>query len=146
MSASTPRIDNIESNINAIENQLTLLAPTLMTAQLAQLTAVNFTDIPNWVKKISVIFNGVSTTGTSSILVQVGSGAEVSARLTLNGSTVLSYPQSITTGNTSPIWAFSGARLVYLNVGDYIEVYGTNNGGPLNITGQSNYLTVCEVP
>jgi hypothetical protein len=35
-------------------------------------TSVDFTDIPSWVKRITVMFNGVSTSGTSSILIQLG--------------------------------------------------------------------------
>ena len=38
-------------------------------------TAVDFTGIPAWVKRITVMFQGVSTNGTSSILVQIGSGS-----------------------------------------------------------------------
>lgn len=36
--------------------------------------AVQFTDIPSWVKRITVLFNGVSTNGTNNILVQIGTG------------------------------------------------------------------------
>jgi hypothetical protein len=35
-------------------------------------TSIDFTSIPSWVKKITVMLNGVSTSGTSSILVQLG--------------------------------------------------------------------------
>jgi hypothetical protein len=37
-------------------------------------TSIDFTSIPSWVKRITVIFNGVSTnaTGTSNIIVQLG--------------------------------------------------------------------------
>ena len=38
-------------------------------------TAIDFTGIPSWVKKISVIFNGVSSNGTGNYLVQIGSGS-----------------------------------------------------------------------
>ena len=38
-------------------------------------TAINFTDIPSWVKRITVIMNGVSTSGTSAFLIQIGSGS-----------------------------------------------------------------------
>jgi hypothetical protein len=38
-------------------------------------TTVDFTGIPSWAKKITVIFNGVSTNGTSLVLVQIGSGS-----------------------------------------------------------------------
>lgn len=36
-------------------------------------TAINFTDIPSWAKRITVTLNGVSTNGTSALLLQVGS-------------------------------------------------------------------------
>jgi hypothetical protein len=36
-------------------------------------TSIDFTSIPSWVKRITVMFNGVSTSGTSAKLVQLGS-------------------------------------------------------------------------
>jgi hypothetical protein len=42
------------------------------TSVSASGTSVNFTDIPSWVKRITVMFSGVSTSGTSSILIQIG--------------------------------------------------------------------------
>lgn len=38
-------------------------------------TSITFTGIPSWAKRITVIFNGVSTSGTSNILIQLGSGS-----------------------------------------------------------------------
>lgn len=38
-------------------------------------TVIDFVGIPSWVKRITVMFNGVSTSGTSGILVQIGSGS-----------------------------------------------------------------------
>jgi len=38
-------------------------------------TAVDYTNIPSWVKRITLTFKGVSTTGTSNTLVQIGSGS-----------------------------------------------------------------------
>jgi len=38
-------------------------------------TSIDFTSIPSWVKKITVMYSGVSTSGTSNYLVQVGSGS-----------------------------------------------------------------------
>ena len=37
--------------------------------------AVDFLNIPSWVKRITVMFNGVSTSGTSNNLVQLGAGS-----------------------------------------------------------------------
>jgi hypothetical protein len=38
-------------------------------------TSIDFTAIPTWAKKITVMFNEVSTNGTSSPIVQIGSGS-----------------------------------------------------------------------
>lgn len=38
-------------------------------------TSIDFTSIPSWVKRITVMFNGVSTSGTSAYLVQIGAGS-----------------------------------------------------------------------
>jgi len=37
-------------------------------------TSIDFTSIPSWVKRITVLFNGVSLNGTANCLVQIGSG------------------------------------------------------------------------
>lgn len=34
--------------------------------------AIDFTGLPSWVKRITVVFDGVSTNGTSPVLVQIG--------------------------------------------------------------------------
>jgi hypothetical protein len=38
-------------------------------------TAIDFTGIPSWAKRITVMFNSVSTNGTSAYLIQIGSGS-----------------------------------------------------------------------
>jgi hypothetical protein len=48
---------------------------TLATAQSASGTAVDFTGIPSWVKRITVIFSGVGINGSSQTRVQIGSGS-----------------------------------------------------------------------
>jgi hypothetical protein len=40
-------------------------------------TSVDFTSIPSWVKRITVMFNGVSTSGTSNLLIQLGDSGGV---------------------------------------------------------------------
>ena len=47
------------------------------TAVTASGTAVNFTGIPSWVKRITVMFSGVSTNGTSGVLFQLGTSSGV---------------------------------------------------------------------
>lgn len=57
-------------------------------------TSIDFTGIPSGTKRITVMFNGVSTTGTNDVLVQIGSGSATtsgynSAAGILGGSTTL---------------------------------------------------------
>ena len=52
-------------------------------------TSIDFTGIPSWVKRVTVMFNGVSLSGTSSLLVQIG-----------NSTPTTSGYSSVTTYNT----------------------------------------------
>ena len=38
-------------------------------------TSIDFTGIPSWVKRVTVMMNGVSTSGTSNYQVQLGAGS-----------------------------------------------------------------------
>ena len=40
-------------------------------------TLIDFTGIPSWAKRITVMFNGVSTSGTNGIIVQLGTSGGV---------------------------------------------------------------------
>jgi len=47
---------------------------TLATAQNSTSgTSIDFTSIPSWVKRVTVMFNGVSTNGSSIVQIQLGS-------------------------------------------------------------------------
>ena len=66
-------------------NTLTLLAATatnsvnvLATAVASTSgTSITFSSLPSWVKKITVMFSGISTSGTSNYLVQLGDSGGV---------------------------------------------------------------------
>jgi hypothetical protein len=38
-------------------------------------TSIDFTSLPTWIKRITVMFNGVSTNGTSDLRIQLGAGS-----------------------------------------------------------------------
>ena len=69
-------------NLERAKNITTMEKLVQGTVQNANGTSVDFTGIPSWAKKITVMFNGVSTsgTGTSPIQIQFGtlSGVESS--------------------------------------------------------------------
>ena len=62
----------------------------LGTSQSATGDKVNFTSIPNGVKRITVMFDGVSTSGGSNILVQLGDSGGVEDSSYRGSSTITS--------------------------------------------------------
>jgi hypothetical protein len=62
-------------------------------------TSIDFTSIPSWVKRITVMFQGVSTSGTSIVQVQLGysGGVEVTGYVS-NAFTSNTNNSSSTTG------------------------------------------------
>lgn len=54
------------------------MASSVLTSMTAQTTtsgtAFDFTSIPSWVKRITVMFNGIGLSGTDHYLVQIGTG------------------------------------------------------------------------
>lgn len=60
-----------------VEDPTGTLRPLVSRTAIASTsgTSVSFTDIPSWAKKITIIFQNVSTTGTSNVGIQLGTGA-----------------------------------------------------------------------
>ena len=58
---------------------MTTMASSVLTSATAQAstsgTSIDFTSIPSWVKRITVMLNAVSTSGTSLYRIQLGSGS-----------------------------------------------------------------------
>ena len=80
--AGTPAAGNIEYNgqffatdSNASRAQMQRFVQE--TAKTASGTSVDFTGIPAWAKKITVMLSGVSTSGTANYFVQIGNGSVI---------------------------------------------------------------------
>ena len=73
-------------------------------------TSIDFTSIPSWVKRITVMFNGVSTSGTSVVQIQIGSttfstsgytsGSQVSTQTTATSGFIVENTGSGAAANT----------------------------------------------
>jgi hypothetical protein len=59
--------------VTGTAGNLMLVSGTAVTTTSG--TAVNFTGIPSWVKRITVMFKGVSLSGSSDYLIQIGAGS-----------------------------------------------------------------------
>ena len=77
-------------------------------------TSIDFTSIPSWVKRITVMFNGVSTNGTSGYKIQIGptSGLELTGYVAGAGyfgsgagmsTSTTYYPIAFAVGAAGPI-------------------------------------------
>ena len=77
---------------------------TLGTAQATTSgTAIDFTGIPSWVKRVTVMFSGVSTNGTSYPMIQIGDSGGVEITGYAAGSSMLysgTSSSNFTTGFT----------------------------------------------
>ena len=81
-------------------------------------TAIDFTGIPSWVKRITVIFNGVSTSGTSVPLIQIGdSGGIETTGYASSGS---SASGSVGTGNSTAGFIIYSATAAAISSGHYV--------------------------
>ena len=71
------------------------------TNGLSNQTSITYSSIPSWVKRITVIFNGVKTNGTSYRQVQLGSGST-----TTSGYTTSTAVWTTNASNLSPTTGF----------------------------------------
>ena len=96
-------------------------------------TSIDFTGIPSWVKRITVMFNGVSLSGSSHLLLQLGtaSGVETTGYLGSGISAVnaaLSYGLNSTAG-------------FYAHLG--LATRTLNGALTISVLNQSSYLWTC---
>jgi hypothetical protein len=98
----TPATGNIEYNgqffgtdSNASRAQLQRIVLSTAVASTSG-TSIDFTGLPAWVKKITVMFSGVSSAGSSDLLIQLGDAGGIE-----NTGYSSSYTQTTTTGSST---------------------------------------------
>jgi hypothetical protein len=97
-------------------------------------TSIDFTSIPSWVKRVTVMFSGVSTNGSGNIWLQTGSGSIVTT----------GYSSMSWTGNSASGAAgnsTSSAVLVNLIGSATSTIYGTFI---LTLLNSATYLWVAN--
>lgn len=80
----------------------TNLRPRILSTAVASTsgTAIDFTGIPSWVKRITVMFDGVSTSGASILLLQLGDSGGIEATGYTGVSSVIYGTTPTTTSST----------------------------------------------
>jgi hypothetical protein len=72
-------------------------------------TSIDFTGIPSWVKRVTVMFNGVSTNGTSNYLVQLGAGSITTTGYSSYFGYIVSDTSANTAGSTTGLGIWNGS-------------------------------------
>jgi hypothetical protein len=104
-------------------------------------TAITFTGIPSWVKRITIMLQGVTTSGTSQKLIQLGT----SGGFVTTGYLGAGWSGSSTTNYTNGFGIYSGASSNVLH-GNITVFNLTNNtwvaSGVIALSESANVLTV----
>jgi hypothetical protein len=152
----------IDGSASVTINNGTVLGITSGTAVASTSgTSIDFTGIPSWVKRITVMFNQVSTSGASMLLAQIGAGS-----VTTSGYvSAAAYTGASTGGLTSTagyiLTAAAGAAntsagsLVITLLGSNLWVsssvlarqdgYASSAGGTVTLSGTLDRLRITTV-
>ena len=102
---------------------------TSMTAQASTSgTSIDFTSIPSWVKRITVMFNAVSTNGSSNLLVQTGAGSVQTT----------GYLSQVWSGTATNVTSTSGILAAAMNAS-----FGISGVLVLNTMGSNVWVGSC---
>lgn len=74
-------------------------------------TSIDFTGLPSWIKRITVMFAGVSTNGTSPIQIQIGTSGGIQATSYTSGAWVAN---TTNTNSTTGLLITAGGGTTYL--------------------------------
>jgi hypothetical protein len=122
-------------------------------------TSITFTGIPAWAKRITVMFNGVSTSGTSRMQLQLGSGSVTTTGYLSQASGIGSTGNNtvtsgvITTGfvlnGYAPIasQAYSG-NMVFTNISGNIWIGSgvlSENTGNVGVTMMGGTISLSNI-
>ena len=116
---------------------------------------VDFLNIPSWVKRITVMFNGVSTNGTYAVQVQLGAGSVTTSGYS-SGSTSGTVNVTSTTGflvtnstlaanltyGNITITNISGNNWIYSGAVFQYSSYGTVSGGGVSLSGTLDRIRI----
>ena len=97
---------------NANENGTLIISGTAVASTSG--TSIDFTGIPSWVKRVTVMFNGVSTSGTSVTIIQLGTSSGIEASGYTSGTGVIqlstaSQSTLVTSGISTGVSGYVGA-------------------------------------
>ena len=107
-------------------------------------TSIDFTSIPSWVKRITVMFQGVSTNGTSTPQIQVGAGSITTTGYNSCGTVISATAVVATTNSTTGLILGAGGAAADIRHGSAIlTLLGSNTWTITGILGYSSGTVSC---
>ena len=124
---------------------MSTMASSVLTSATAQNstsgTSIDFTGIPSWVKRITVMFKGVSTSGASIPQIQIGSGSFVTTGYLGAGFIALNLFSPAIAQNSTGFLTAGDSDAAYTRHGSLVLINITGNTWVINGTlGQSDAL------
>lgn len=145
----------VTTNSGAIYNGIQSATPITVSG-----TSVDFTNVPSWVKRITIMFNGVSLNGNDEIMVQIGTGgtptttgyagrvafAGISAGTTAFSSGFIVFVDSSAADllyGQATLCLISGNNWTYTgSVGMSNIAYNAVGGGAVSLSGTLNLVRI----
>lgn len=107
-------------------------------------TSIDFTGIPLWVKRITVMMDGVSTSGTSLVIIQLGSGSFTTTGY-LGAGAVLNATPTVSNASTGFVIDNAGnaaavryGQAVFMNITGNVWV-GAGSSGRSDTAATHNF-------
>jgi hypothetical protein len=125
-------------------------------------TSIDFTGIPSWVKRITVMFNGASLNGSSNILIRLGASGTPATTGYLSTSAVsLATNQVLSVNSTAGFIIYLGntantfvGAMTFTNIsgntwvatqGGYVAAFAASGGGGVSLSGVLDIVRITTV-
>lgn len=106
-------------------------------------TSIDFTGIPSWAKRITVMFSGVSTNGASVLHIQLGSGTIkttgyecIASGFASSNATTLGFTSGFATGDSSADTQIRNGHFEIVNIASNRWLFD----GGLSLTGLGKHI------
>jgi len=150
ISGDTSGAITVSAPLVAGTNTLTLQAATATNAVNTLATAVastsgtsiNFTSLPNWIKRITVTFSGMSGNGTSAPVVRLGDAGGIEATGYLGSTQISTTAYALSTGFEFAASLQSAARLYHGAMYITLQNSSTNTWAATSVIGLSDAAAV----
>jgi hypothetical protein len=132
----------LNGNTGVLDNSGAFIAGTAVASTSG--TSIDFTSIPSWVKRVTVMYDGVSTNGTGEPQIQLGTSGGIQTTGYTGSYGFFGASQAASTSSTGFILFLDGAASYTYTGTAVFTLIGSNVWTMTAVTGMNiNYVGVC---